>query len=581
MTDIGILELTNFVTYKKLKLNLYKRGTLLLKGGVGKGKSLIGDGITWVLFGDVVRNIAASSIIGKFGKYVLGKATLIIDDNKYVIKRRRDKGSITLTINGNAKATIDETQLEINELLGCNFLLWRNSVMFGQNDKKIFNELNDHGKKELFVMLYPELNSFKIGLKNINIEETKIKTSIAIAKQNIEEIKNDIDNTRIEVIAIKKAIKVEYKNKFKDYKEKIVEINKKLSKVIKSENKIRFDISIINIKECKLKHKKLDKFNSKLNKQVLATDLKVNELGMKIDAGVENIENFQCNTCGEKIKKSKLKNYIKDIKKELMKNKLLYKKLSKKYSRMLGKTDIIFSKITEHKDFTYFRTEKINRIKMLKKTKSMLIKPVKDDKLGILNYTKKKLRKQKNKLNAKIISVSIFSKKLERTQFWKFAFGDKGIKNKIMEEISPQLTLHANQHSNIVTGGQQKINIGNKTKLKRTTQEKISVTVTDSEATKILDQLSGGQRHAANLCTVLAFGDFLYSRIKNRINFRFYDEPFDNFDNEYKDNVVTLIDNFEKKYGTFLVISHDNYIENSFYNQIKVTKENGISKVVE
>jgi len=133
-----------------------------------------------------------------------------------------------LILNGDGKIEKAETQKKINELLGRNFLLFRNTCIFGQEDKKILTALNDKDKKILFENVLPELEVFKTGEENLKKEESDLKFKLQIAKANYEGLEVSLEKEEQEFKRFKNIIGKDYKKKLLEYNIKIKKIKSKI-----------------------------------------------------------------------------------------------------------------------------------------------------------------------------------------------------------------------------------------------------------------------------------------------------------------------------------------------------------------
>ncbi len=86
-------------------------------------------------------------------------------------------------------------------------------------------------------------------------------------------------------------------------------------------------------------------------------------------------------------------------------------------------------------------------------------------------------------------------------------------------------------------------------------------------------QLSGGEKMAAALAVRLAL-----LREMSDIRVAFFDEPTAHLDDERRDNLATQITQI-KGFHQLFVISHDDTFERETHHAVRVTKENGVSRV--
>lgn len=155
------VQIENFCAVQYAELDLHARGTMLLRGKMGNGKTaLAADAMTWCLYGqtaprkpgtsgaslradDVVRDDADMTWVG---------IAITLDDDPvpYAVMRtkRRGQGSkLTVTRGGApfAEPGISDTQDLVLRLVGLPYDLWRTCVSLGQGE--VANFITDAQKK--------------------------------------------------------------------------------------------------------------------------------------------------------------------------------------------------------------------------------------------------------------------------------------------------------------------------------------------------------------------------------------------------------------------------------------------------
>jgi DNA repair exonuclease SbcCD ATPase subunit len=158
------------------ELNLKERGLVAILGdnkddtstvSNGSGKSSIADALCWVNFGVTARGESGDSVINRIAKkgtYV----SLVMQDGEtvYEVRRHRKdkqfKNATTITVWNPAQMYIDgavgdrmdkgtdkEVQLQINEILGCNYDVFKSSIYAGQEDMPDLPKMTDKPLKML------------------------------------------------------------------------------------------------------------------------------------------------------------------------------------------------------------------------------------------------------------------------------------------------------------------------------------------------------------------------------------------------------------------------------------------------
>ena len=284
--------LKNFKCYKDSSFDLGEKGSVLIQGYSGIGKSSILNGIFFCLFGqgnDIIKDGEKNCSV-----------QLILDDNSNIIRTKRPNTLTFIDKNGN-EIHDDEAQNKISSIFGNNYNI----------TGYISQDCNDS-----FIMLSPSdklefLENFIF--KNFDIVEKreKCKSMIKKREQELEKCVREIElNTKIlEEIEKPKNIKFPIKNKsiddIKEIEEKLsVKINKLLSKIkesksliIDSENKIKNiekDKIYIStkIEEKDRINKNIESLKEELSCIIYKGDENINELKKKLDNIIKSKEYF-------------------------------------------------------------------------------------------------------------------------------------------------------------------------------------------------------------------------------------------------------------------------------------------------
>ena len=150
----------NYIDFELANLSLIlgqTNGNLSLSNGTGK--SAIFNSILWALYGRLLSGKALDSIVRP--GCAKGKVTLslFLDDKKMTIIRSRDikqqKTSLELYLDGSSLSSeiLVETEKKIVQLIGLSFLMFRNSLYFGQEDLDHFCIQSVTEKKNLFTSI--------------------------------------------------------------------------------------------------------------------------------------------------------------------------------------------------------------------------------------------------------------------------------------------------------------------------------------------------------------------------------------------------------------------------------------------
>lgn len=210
--DFIKVNIANFLTVGNSgDILLKNRGLNLLQGvndddtsasSNGSGKSTIPDAVCWALYGTTARGESGDDIVNdKVGK---GCAVLVeLEDGSatYSITRFRKhatgKNSVTVqVVNGMGlmvltKGTDKETQLVINDLLGCTYDVFKASIYAGQEDMPDIPKMRDRQLK----MLIEEA----AGVQRLEKAYEVAKAKAAISARAVETHEVNIERTNVGV----------------------------------------------------------------------------------------------------------------------------------------------------------------------------------------------------------------------------------------------------------------------------------------------------------------------------------------------------------------------------------------------
>lgn len=201
---INYIELTNFRSFeKKQRFDFPEKGSLLLVGENGAGKSSLNISLIWAFFGKSQTSVDSlvNRTVGKNLKVEIG---FTVKDDKYVIQRyrldEREGDNLYFYKNGDniTQAKKKDTQDLIQEIIGVNYTTILNTILFTKENMTYF--LAETPSKRL-----PILDSI-LNLKEISVWQDKVgekKTSVAEAQRDIsleiDKMKSEIE-TNLSVI---------------------------------------------------------------------------------------------------------------------------------------------------------------------------------------------------------------------------------------------------------------------------------------------------------------------------------------------------------------------------------------------
>jgi DNA repair exonuclease SbcCD ATPase subunit len=177
--------------------------------------------------------------------------------------------------------------------------------------------------------------------------------------------------------------------------------------------------------------------------------------------------------------------------------------------------------------------------------------------LGRLNQAKEALAAKELD-----VEVNVMSSRL---------LGNTGFLGSIFDEILSDIEIRSNEmlqdfpNANMFT---IQINSTKQVKSKGTTKKEISVTISKNGTDVTMDDISGGQQAAVELCTDLAAAEAIRARSGCALKWVFLDEVMDGLGPTEKESVVNMIKKRIK--GLVLMIEHASEIKDSFDQMINL-----------
>jgi DNA repair exonuclease SbcCD ATPase subunit len=224
--EILKLRAVNFLTLGDSgDLLLKDRGLVLIQGvnkddtsteSNGAGKSSIADALCWALFGATAREESGDSVINekaKKGTYV----SVVVQDGEtiYDIRRHRKdkqfKNATTITRwnpaveyqNGAQgerieKGTEKEIQLQINEIVGCNYDVFKSAIYAGQEDMPDLPKMTDKPLKML-IEKASGIERLESAYNIANRKHDEAKAAVESVNTKMGLLENQIVNWKVSV----------------------------------------------------------------------------------------------------------------------------------------------------------------------------------------------------------------------------------------------------------------------------------------------------------------------------------------------------------------------------------------------
>lgn len=540
------LNIQGFCSIDSFSLQLNQDCTVLIKAPNGFGKSTLLNALVWALYG---KNIKGVSEVNTWKEYQPKdyKGTMVEvffqknQDSYKVIRCQKFKDYLEDGAKGNDRLIIiknaeiinikgkNELQNAINKELGLSYLLFMNSIMFGQGIKRLIQESNSD-KKKLFEEVF--------DLEYLNLAK-------GIANQDKAVILNEINQLESESLSLKKELEAnkeayfDLRSREKSFKKDLREKSRKLKEerkdltalLIAKQKHISDEVDVAIEQKVRNQTKAVQEIKAriKINKETLSTPL--NEL---VDQSIELI---------------KSKQYKKALK--------MLTPLSKAFKER-EELQELYEESVERLDELEFNCSKYKAlVKECSDIASDLadidqeIKDLKNQKLKVMS-TKYKERLKKIRKDLRKVDEDYHNIELELENYnWLIndPLGNNGIKAYLFDSSLHLLNRTLASYSEVL-GFRIEFNID----LNSTRKDFVTLIERDNHIIDY-DELSGGEKQVCNLCMAFAMHEALTA--SKGINLAFLDEVFESLSSDNIELVINLIKHIFNSKSLFLITHHD------------------------
>jgi DNA repair exonuclease SbcCD ATPase subunit len=176
-------------------------------------------------------------------------------------------------------------------------------------------------------------------------------------------------------------------------------------------------------------------------------------------------------------------------------------------------------------------------------------------------------------------------RKLNRSRevykFWVDAFGDKGIKNYIINGVIETINDRANHYLSTLSEGYMEVKIDTISILKTgDVRDKISISTTVNGVEKSFERCSGGERRLVDLAMMFSLQEVASMNGRKSIDLFFADEAFDWLDDAWTQNAVEVLHELASKGDSVYVITHNDSMKYMFDNCVEIVKTGNKSEVI-
>lgn len=604
------LTIENFFSVDKAIVPLDVNRPVLVVGEVkgetsafssnGAGKSSIFNALVWALFGRTIRDIPSDENVIRNGTDTV-TVTVDLERNgapvRIVRSRKRGKSSVLHVLDEKdndlivAGTVVELSKRVEQEIMGCSFDVFCNTVYFPQGSFTFFTQANDADKKKIFDRLL-STDIFGHYEQQAKCKKIEIEGNLGLLSVDVRDAQNAIA-ARDATLKDLDREEQEARDKYERGRNHIVEApevsSEALERQIEVQTRLRDKIKLRDVSTkksyaaCDAALKEWQRFKNDL---LEAQKWAVARRGM--------IAKNQCPTCLQGITDKE------GMEAEIVERLTKAEDLENEYRRRAEKAGKEYNAdkeaetqaIADRRRYEDIDTKiaqlgmqlrTAQGVEMMRKAGETEIVARLDEAVASITARRKKAKVEKKELAAKLTEyteqVERLQERLDRVKFWITGFGPRGIRSLIYENLLPFVNERANHYSSLLTGGNIEITVSATTRLKSgEDREKISVLAINREGASVYEANSGGERKRIDLCILLALQDLMVSRNDSGINLSIYDELLDELDEEGIERVVELLKERGRTQPLFL-ISHNDALQGYFEDTINVTKVDGVSKI--
>lgn len=601
------LSLQNFMSVKTLiEVNLDSEGLVLLEGNNtlisygnsnGAGKSVIPEGIRWVLTGTTERGEQADEVINEdmFESTrfpCVGTLTWKDDGRKYEAVRTRrptgfrivrDDGFILPDPEGYVKA-----HLGTKELIDI-------AILFSTK----LSELSDTTKKQLFESMLgigwidPALVETKKTLSAVEVQVSGFTNTLSILSESLQNKQREL--LELEAMSsqwyVSTRVKLEYLIEQKRIAEKEI---RSASTSVDSETReiMQFDSEIVsNTEYLREVRKKQVAKNAEINKELTILSSTISVLvsnSITLQAKIKNLSELRgavCPTCARPIPAGEATDIIYKMQSELEqimadvvtqnKHKDSCEEESRKIRHDLeSSVTSLESLITLAQKTRDLHLQKRAEYGLVLATNKTLYDSFEKQMSEISNSNPYKdlMEKCSQAIEKQQASISEETEKLdggkmlvEIFEFYEWLFGRTGIRSFVSDSVINRLNEVANEFSKEVSDGMIRVQFSPTEILKGGgTRERFTSMVKNLTGSKLLKGNSDGEQNRISMIEALSMNALARARLPGGINLAIFDEVFDGLDEVGMYKAIQVLNSLAAKLGTVIVITHQPNLKQFF-----------------
>lgn len=588
----------------------------------GSGKSSLLEAICWGLYGELSRGGRyADEVVNKGSKNCEITIEFGTADGDYVVERRRNRSGNSLSVrnkDGNMfpGATTTDVQIELNRLLGMDFVAFTSSVVWGQ-DFICFPDRKPAQRAELLsdlLNLSRFIRASDVAKRKATLVDNEIhrcEKSLIAEKTKREELeKKSFQDEEEEFEASRSAQLMEFKRQINGVK---AELNAVDILNEKTREKLGNELSDIENVMMELESELAGK--DEVMERYKEAERIFNEMGRKIDVlsskadqiyengkGMKKLGKGKCPTCNQEISEEHVKNCLEEMQREIYRIEGEIDPLSKEQSKAHQIMCDFDKQLWDLSEKEQKYKDKNLRAAALQETLNGIDTKTEPQKKALrghmasLESQKEQAEKRENpfnkkeqerkrdlhlvKLSVKEIENEIRNYKYEKDLFLFWQDGFKRIRNMLFDSVRYALEdevdyilSHYSKDVIVLLEGERETKSG-------TIKDEFHIRVLDSAGNEAsYEMYSGGERQKVRLAISLGLAQVIKDRCGHDFNIRCFDEPNSALDDVGKESNFQVFNSLAKQGFTVLVTDHDAAFKDSFDHSVLVVKENGGSRI--
>lgn len=630
------IVIENFFTIEHVKLKLNHPGLILITGvnkdagagfdSNGAGKSLLFDAICWCLWDETVRELSGDAVVRRqYGKDCHVSLRLREGKTTYIVSRHRNDSRINkpndlrLFINGVEKTKkMKDLQKVINQIVGFDFTTFC-AMMPGAGINVA--TLTDTGIKELLEKLLQteQLSSaYAQARERLRALDTEVAQHSAVklsVHNQLKALNAEVHQLRSveETFETNKAARVSHlKAKLVKLDADLAECQAEIDKclpLIQQASTFKNEIKTLTAQAAAIEHP------AQLRTQLLKGD--VARLDKTINANMQEFERCMsertrvlemtgsCPTCLAPIHAEHVADAVAVLNAQATVANTALTEAQKE-------RDVVAQNLKEHVSKTGLELAELQgQIAMKRMAHDQLMKAADESARFQKLQTRYQVERTSEEQQLKIAEAethdfsTVFKTKAERAftlakdlagalsslvalekeqklcQFWVEGFSPAGLRSYMLDYVTPVLNDRAAYYASVLTGDEMKVSFTTKTALKKGgDKDKFQILVEYAHGGDLYKGTSKGEKARADLVIAMALGDLATFRTAKQLPWRFLDEPFESIDDSGTGAVMNLLNDQKTRFKTVFVVTHKPAFKKLFTQQITMTKENGVSKLV-